>query len=402
MADPFSESLDLLAEGNTEFAEFSIDSFDDEDEEELNKFINGDLDDDDPLGILGERKQEPLPQKSVAEAEEQKSMDASSTGTSISFALVAEETQTSAQATSNSNTAGGVTNQTMVIPTAHNNGAEYAPVIPSAAESGSGTTTSSSSSSNSTNANNKLGSSSAVSALKKQVVAATEDPLSTTWTNPISSGRTTTANTTANANVNVSSTHNGTHLPYPNVSHTVNPSNNHTVPMASSTMGSSYMGTTGTGMGTHYNTSDVAANLANLVSKTHSLTSSFSSFASKFQDAVSNAAIVTNNSVKPVMQSTSTYMSLSGSQPGYSQQSMNRMHGAGGGGPTGMGVGNVSVGMHGNHPVATGFGNNSTNGATGAVYGAPIAANGVGNANIANGGTGPATRVQDIDKAKRR
>ena len=397
MADPFSESLDLLAEGNTEFAEFSIDSFDDEDEEELNKFINGDLDDDDPLGILGERKQEPLPQKPVAEAEEQKSMDASTGTSSTSFALVAEETQ-SAQATSNSNTAGGVTNQTMVVPAVHNNGAGHTPVIPSAAESGSGTTTSSSSS-NSTNANNKLGSSSAVSALKKQVVAATEDPLSTTWTNPISSGSTTAAPTTANANV--STTHNGTHLPYPNASHTVNPSNNPNVPMASSTMGSSYMGTTGTGMGTHYNSADVAANLANFVTKTQSLTSSFSSFASKFQDAVSNAAIVSNTSAKPVMQSQSTNMSLSGSQSGYSQQSMNRMHGAGGGGGP-IGVGNASVGMHGNHPVAAGFGNNTTNGATGAVYGAPIAANSIGNANIANGGTGPVTRVQDIDKAKRR
>jgi len=424
MADPFSESLDLLADGNTDFAEFSIDSFDDEDEEELNKFINGDLDDDDPLGILGERKQEPLPQKLVAEGEEQKSIDASTgtgtgTGTtSTPFALVADETQ-SAHATSTSNsTAGGVTNQTMDIPTAaHNNCAEYTPVTPSAAaESGSGvsTTTSSSnssSSSSSTNTNNKLGSSSAVSALKKQAVAATEDPLSTTWTNPMSSGSTTTAPTIANANV--STAHNGTHLPYPNASHTVNPSNNPTVPMGSSTMGSSYMGTTGTGMGAQYNTADA---VANLVSKTQSLTSTFSSFASKFQDAVSNAAIVANTSVNPIhpsgaggvnvnvnasMQSTNT--TLSRNQSGYSQQSMNRMHGAGGGGGGPIGVGNASVGMHGNHAVAAGIGNNTTNGGTGAVYyGAPFSAKSVSNANIANGGTGPATRVQDIDKTKRR
>jgi hypothetical protein len=47
--DLFGDSLDFLAGEDNQFSDFNIDS---DEEKELDKFINGDL--DDPLGILGE------------------------------------------------------------------------------------------------------------------------------------------------------------------------------------------------------------------------------------------------------------------------------------------------------------------------------------------------------------
>eukprot|EP00979_Chaetoceros_neogracilis_P018122 scaffold10552_cov276-Chaetoceros_neogracile.AAC.26 len=412
MTDPFRDSLDLLAgEDNTPFAEFSIDS---DEEEELNRFINEDLEEDDPLGIFDRKKQDP-PQGQVVGTEHN----------SIDGIVDGNEANDDSEATS-------VTtpdHQSLVdhdvppvsvplpAPRVNSNGIDNAggngnsaTATPSASASENSMEKSTSGSSSSSTFASASPSASA-SALKKQTVTAMEDPLSSPWTNPVPAA----TNITNDSHIPNSAT-----LPYPNITHTMTPMPTDIPPHM--------------GMGANYNTADLSssasAGMASFVSKTQSITSTFSSFASKFQDssfaskfqdAVSSAAINASGNAKPMNQNHSmsgmgasmqSNMPLNASRDGYApvhahghahtqhqhqhqhQQQQQSMYGMNSG-VGAMAIGNGGVGMHGN--PATG------NAPNGAVYGAQNGINGNGNGNM-NRGPMPAkisNRDQDLDKVKR-
>ena len=418
MADPFRDSLDLLAgDDNTPFAEFSIDS---DEEEELNRFINEDLEEDDPLGIFDRKKQDP-PQGQVV-GTEHNSIDGIVDGNEANDDSEATSVTTPGHQSLVDHDVPSVSVPvSLPAPRVNSNGIDNvggngnsAPATPSASASENSMEKSTSgSSSSSTFASASPSPSASASALKKQSVTAMEDPLSSPWTNPVPAA----TNLTNDSHIPNSAT-----LPYPNISHTMTPMPTDIPPHM--------------GMGANYNTADLSssasAGMASFVSKTQSITSTFSSFASKFQDssfaskfqdAVSSAAINASGNAKPMNQNHSmsgmgasmqSNMPLNASRDGYApvhahghahtqhqhqhqhqhQQQQQSMYGMNSG-VGAMAIGNGGVGMHGN--PATG------NAPNGAVYGAQNGINGNGNGNM-NRGPMPAkisNRDQDLDKVKR-
>ena len=414
MTDPFSESLDLLAgDDNTPFAEFSIDS---DEEEELNKFINGDMEEDNPLGIFDFKIHDP-PRGQHAVAE-QKDRDDIVVNVEATSSEVTGVTTSANQSLANYTPVPVLVPAPLLAPVVDNNdfaNGDSASPTSSGAENSMQKSNIGSDSSASVTVSTSTSVSTSVTvsavALKKQSVAAMEDPLSLTWTNPI-------PDTTPMTNDHQSE--NGVHLPYPNISHTTAPMPTSTPMAPPSAMG------VGGHMGEIYNAADLSstasAGMASLVSKTQSLTSTFSSFASKFQDVVSSAATNANISVKPMNHkqkyghnhnhnhtmkgmnaSIQSNVPLSGNHAGYAHahgHAQQSMHGINSG-MGAMGVGNFSDGMHGN--PATGI-LNAPNGNI--MYGAQNLMNGNdnGNMNGINGGLMAAkipSRAQDIDKVKR-
>lgn len=314
--DLFGDSLDFLAGEDNQFADFNIDS---DEEKELDKFINGDL--DDPLGILGET--EKTEEKKTADEKKEVqnvSNDQSYTATRMSSGSILEQMTE------------GVTDSM-----------ENIAVTSTSSSSSESASTSNDSEQLEEKGGNSQGSSTHggnSNALKKQVV--TEDPLSAAFSIDSTHGVTTTVNTNTQtggdfANNAYSASNSGAstpsqNLPYPNASHTVTPSSLPTsapssgnyIPSVSS-MQSDIASSASTGM-------------ANFMSKTQSLTSTFSSLASKVQDAVQNAAHNVNSTTnkhtiyQPVGGMTSpvgaTSIQSSRNNLSYTEQSMQLMNNA--------------------------------------------------------------------------
>lgn len=313
--DLFGDSLDFLAGEDNQFADFNIDS---DEEKELDKFINGDL--DDPLGILGETEKTEE-KKTADETKEVQNVvnDQSYAATRMSSGSILEQ-MTEGVTDSMENIAVTSTSSSSSVSASTSNDSEQLE------DKGANSQGSSTHGGNS-------------NALKKQVV--TEDPLSAAFSIDSTHGVTTVntnaktgenfVNNTYSASNSGASTH-PQNLPYPQASHTVTPSS---LPTSAASSGN-YVPSVSSMQ------SDIASSastgMANFMSKTQSLTSTFSSFASKVQDVVQHAAHNVNSTTnkhtvyQPVGGMTSpvvaTSIQSSRNNLSYTEQSMQLMNNA--------------------------------------------------------------------------
>mmetsp|Transcript_4348 Transcript_4348/g.8352 ORF Transcript_4348/g.8352 Transcript_4348/m.8352 type:complete len:1261 (+) Transcript_4348:270-4052(+) len=338
-------AMNLLSskDDNAAFVEFSIDSDDQEDDEEgLKKFTLEDYDDDDPLGImvnkLTEKIQETLDHNDDDEEEDdegnnqgndaykESNLDVNDgadvvLNSKTPYRGINDTTRTNnnnynddGEIGSNRNTEQGKDGFTRVpsqsdfrmdsIPL-ENESDEQIPFNGTSFFNGSTVPDSKGSAASTTG----VSKSDTSSALRKMTVATKEDPLSSpvAWTPPVSEPNNIAHNHVSNANntANVTYQHgemtdnvsNMSQPPHPSFLHGTSPhprSNDAFVPpMAAATATSMplFPGNVPNypSVDSNYN-STKASGMASFVSKTHSLSSTLSSFASKFQDVVSNAA----------------------------------------------------------------------------------------------------------------